>query len=150
MGKKYNAPVNLRFDDTNPAKEEQKYVDAIKEDILWLGYTWDKELYSSDYFHQLYDWAVLLIKEGKAYVDSQTSEEIAVQKGTPTKKGSKSPFRDRSINENLDLFHRMKEGEFEEGTHVLRAKIDMEDPNMLMRDPIDVSHFKEDPSPNRR
>jgi glutaminyl-tRNA synthetase len=136
LGKKYNAPVNLRFDDTNPAKEEQKYVDAIKEDILWLGYTWDQELYSSDYFHQLYDWAVLLIKEGKAYVDSQTSEEIAVQKGTPTKKGSKSPFRDRSINENLDLFHRMKEGEFEEGTHVLRAKIDMEDPNMLMRDTL--------------
>jgi len=136
LGEKYKAPVNLRFDDTNPAKEEQKYVDAIKEDIVWLGYTWDQELYSSDYFHQLYDWAVLLIKEGKAYVDSQSSEAMATQKGTPTQTGTNSPFRVRSVTENLDLFHRMKEGEFEEGTHVLRAKIDMEDPNMLMRDPL--------------
>lgn len=136
LGEKYGAPVNLRFDDTNPAKEEQKYVDAIKEDIIWLGYKWDKELYSSDYFQQLYDWAVLLIKEGKAYIDSQSSEAMREQKGTPTQVGYNSPFRDRSIEENLDLFNRMKEGEFNEGTYVLRAKIDMEDPNMLMRDPL--------------
>ncbi|NNK59715.1 MAG: glutamine--tRNA ligase/YqeY domain fusion protein [Flavobacteriaceae bacterium] len=136
LGEKYGAPVNLRFDDTNPAKEEQEYVDAIKRDIAWLGYKWDKELYSSDYFQKLYDWAVLLIKDGKAYVDSQTSEAIAEQKGTPTKVGTNSPFRDRSVSENLDLFERMKNGEFKAGEHVLRAKIDMEDPNMLMRDPI--------------
>ena len=136
LGEVYNAPVNLRFDDTNPTKEVQKYVDAIKEDIAWLGYTWDQELYSSDYFQQLYDWAIQLIKNGKAYVDSQTSEEIREQKGTPTQVGTNSPFRDRSVEENLDLFRRMKAGEFEEGTHVLRAKIDMEDPNMLMRDPL--------------
>ncbi|MBT8266111.1 MAG: glutamine--tRNA ligase/YqeY domain fusion protein [Bacteroidia bacterium] len=136
LGEKYGAPVNLRFDDTNPAKEEQEYVDAIKRDIAWLGYKWDKELYSSDYFQKLYDWAVLLIKDGKAYVDSQTSEAIAEQKGTPTQVGTNSPFRDRSVSENLDLFERMKNGEFKAGEHVLRAKIDMEDPNMLMRDPI--------------
>lgn len=136
LGEKYNAPVNLRFDDTNPVKEEQEFVDAIKEDISWLGYTWENELYSSDYFQQLFDWAVLMIKEGKAYVDSQSSEAIAEQKGTPTKAGSNSPYRDRSVEENLNLFIRMKAGEFDEGTHVLRAKIDMEDPNMLMRDPI--------------
>ncbi|MBT8259822.1 MAG: glutamine--tRNA ligase/YqeY domain fusion protein, partial [Bacteroidia bacterium] len=132
----YNAPVNLRFDDTNPVKEEQEYVDAIKRDIAWLGYKWDKELYSSDYFHQLYDWAIQMIKDGKAYVDSQTSEEMAAQKGTPTRVGTNSPYRDRSVEENLDLFQRMKNGEFKEGEHILRAKIDMEDPNMLMRDPI--------------
>ena len=136
LGEKYNAPVNLRFDDTNPTKEEQEYVDAIKRDISWLGYKWENELYSSDYFQQLYDWAVQLIKEGKAYVDSQSSEAMAEQKGTPTQVGVNSPFRDRTIEENLDLFNRMKNGEFEAGTHVLRAKIDMEDPNMLMRDPI--------------
>ena len=136
LGEKYNAPVNLRFDDTNPAKEEQEYVDAIKRDIAWLGYEWANELYSSDYFHQLYEWAVQMIKEGKAYVDSQSSEAMAEQKGTPTQVGTNSPFRDRSVDENLDLFERMKNGEFEAGTHVLRAKIDMEDPNMLMRDPI--------------
>lgn len=136
LGEKYDAPVNLRFDDTNPAKEEQEYVDAIKRDIAWLGYKWDKELYSSDYFQTLYDWALLLIKEGRAYVDSQTSEEMAKQKGTPTQTGTNSPYRNRSVEENLDLFTRMKNGEFEAGTHVLRAKIDMEDPNMLMRDPI--------------
>ncbi|WP_299548948.1 glutamine--tRNA ligase/YqeY domain fusion protein [Seonamhaeicola sp.] len=136
LGEKYNAPVNLRFDDTNPTKEEQEYVDAIKRDVAWLGYKWDKELYSSDYFQQLYDWAVQMIKDGKAYVDSQTSEEMAEQKGTPTQVGTNSPYRDRSVAENLDLFTRMKNGEFEAGTHVLRAKIDMEDPNMLMRDPI--------------
>ena len=136
LGEKYNAPVNLRFDDTNPAKEEQEYVDAIKEDIAWLGYKWANELYSSDYFQTLYEWAVQLIIEGKAYVDSQSSEEIRAQKGTPTQVGINSPYRDRSAEENQDLFERMKQGEFEEGVHVLRAKIDMEDPNMLMRDPI--------------
>jgi len=136
LGEKYDAPVNLRFDDTNPTKEEQEYVDAIKRDIAWLGYKWENELYSSDYFQQLYDWAVQMIKDGKAYVDSQSSEAIAEQKGTPTQVGTNSPFRNRSVEENLDLFKRMKNGEFESGTHVLRAKIDMEDPNMLMRDPI--------------
>lgn len=136
LGEKYNAPVNLRFDDTNPAKEEQEYVDAIKEDISWLGYQWANELYSSDYFQQLYDWAVQLIKDGKAYIDSQTSEEMRIQKGTPTEVGTNSPYRNRSVEENLDIFSRMKNGEFDEGTHVLRAKIDMESPNMLMRDPL--------------
>jgi len=136
LGEKYNAPVNLRFDDTNPAKEEQEYVDAIKRDISWLGYTWDKELYSSDYFQQLYDWAIKMIKNGKAYVDSQSSAKMAEQKGTPTQVGTNSPFRNRTVEENLDLFERMKKGEFEAGTHVLRAKINMEDPNMLMRDPL--------------
>ena len=136
LGEKYNAPVNLRFDDTNPAKEEQEFVDAIKRDIVWLGYKWKNELYSSNYFQQLYDWAIQLIKNGKAYVDSQSSEAMATQKGTPTQVGTNSPFRDRTVEENLDLFRRMKRGEFNEGTHVLRAKIDMEDPNMLMRDPL--------------
>jgi len=136
LGEHYNAPVNLRFDDTNPAKEEQEYVDAIKNDVSWLGYQWENVLYSSDYFQQLYDWAIQLIKEGKAYVDSQTSEEIAEQKGTPTQVGTNSPYRDRSVEENLDLFTKMKNGEFQEGAHVLRAKIDMSSPNMLMRDPI--------------
>ena len=136
LGQKYNAPVNLRFDDTNPAKEEQEYVDAIKNDITWLGYNWAKECYSSDYFQQLYDWAVLLIKGGKAYVDSQSSEEMRAQKGTPTQVGSNSPFRTRSVEENLNLFQEMKEGKHEEGTHTLRAKIDMENPNMLLRDPL--------------
>ncbi|WP_448606191.1 glutamine--tRNA ligase/YqeY domain fusion protein [Paenimyroides ceti] len=136
LGLDYNSPVNLRFDDTNPAKEEQEFVDAIKNDVEWLGYKWDKEVYASDYFQQLYDWTVELIKKGKAYVDSQSSEEIAQQKGTPTQAGTASPYRDRSVEENLDLFERMKNGEFEEGTHILRAKIDMASPNMLMRDPI--------------
>ncbi|MGB5418332.1 glutamine--tRNA ligase/YqeY domain fusion protein [Algibacter sp.] len=136
LGEYYNAPVNLRFDDTNPAKEEQEYVDAIKKDVAWLGYKWDKELFSSDYFQQLYDWAVYLIKEGKAYVDSQSSEAMAEQKGTPTQPGVDGPFRNRSVAENLDLFERMKAGEFDEGEHILRAKIDMKHVNMLMRDPI--------------
>jgi len=136
LGEKYKAPVNLRFDDTNPAKEEQKYVDAIKEDIIWMGYQWDQELYSSDYFQKLYDWATRLITNGKAYIDSQSSEEMRFQKGTPTQVGTNSPFRSRSIEENLDLFKKMKDGQFDEGNHVLRAKIDMKDPNMLMRDPI--------------
>ena len=136
LGQKYNAPVNLRFDDTNPAKEEQEYVDAIKNDIRWLGYRWAIECYSSDYFQQLYDWAVLLIKDGKAYVDSQSSEEMRLQKGTPTQVGTNSPFRTRSVEENLHLFQEMKEGKHEEGTHTLRAKIDMKSPNMLLRDPL--------------
>lgn len=136
LGIDYKAPVNLRFDDTNPSKEEQEYVDAIKRDVEWLGFKWDKECYASDYFQQLYDWAVELIKKDKAYVDSQTSEEMAQQKGTPTQPGTNSPYRNRTIEENLDLFTRMKNGEFEKGTHVLRAKISMSANNMLMRDPI--------------
>lgn len=136
LGIDYKAPVNLRFDDTNPSKEEQEYVDAIKRDVEWLGFKWDKECYASDYFQQLYDWAVELIKKDKAYVDSQTSEEMAQQKGTPTQPGTNSPYRNRTIEENLDLFTRMKNGEFEKGTHVLRAKISMGANNMLMRDPI--------------
>ena len=136
LGLRYDAPVNLRFDDTNPTKEEQEYVDAIKRDVEWLGYHWETECYASDYFQQLYDWAVELIKAGKAYVDSQTSEEMAKQKGTPTEPGTESPFRNRSVQENLELFEGMKNGDFDEGTHVLRAKIDMSSSNMLMRDPI--------------
>ena len=136
LGLRYNAPVNLRFDDTNPIKEEQEYVDAIKKDVEWLGYAWETECYASDYFQQLYDWAVILIKDGKAYVDSQSSEEMARQKGTPTEAGTESPYRNRSVEENLSLFEGMKNGDFEEGTHVLRAKIDMGSSNMLMRDPI--------------
>ena len=136
LGLRYNAPVNLRFDDTNPAKEEQEYVDAIKKDVEWLGYQWAEERYASDYFQQLYDWAVELIKKGLAYVDSQSSEEMAKQKGTPSQPGSESPYRNRSVEENLELFEQMKNGEFPEGTHVLRAKINMASSNMLMRDPI--------------
>ena len=136
LGEKYKAPVNLRFDDTNPAKEEQEFVDAIKKDISWLGFEWASERYASDYFQQLYDWAVEFIKNGKAYVDSQTSEEIAQQKGTPTTPGTNSPYRDRSVEENLELLEKMKNGEAGEGEHVLRAKIDMTSSNMLMRDPV--------------
>ena len=136
LGLKYNAPVNLRFDDTNPAKEEQEYVDAIKKDIKWLGFEWDQELYSSDYFDKLYNWAIQMINEGLAYVDNQTSELIREQKGTPTSVGTNSPNRDRSVAENLTLFEKMKSAAVEEGTHVLRAKINMEHTNMHMRDPI--------------
>ena len=136
LGLEYNAPVNLRFDDTNPAKEEQEYVDAIKEDLEWLGFNWAEERYASDYFQQLYDWAVLMIKNGKAYVDSQSSEEMAAQKGTPTQPGVNGPYRNRSVEENLTLFEGMKNGDFLEGSHVLRAKIDMASTNMLMRDPL--------------
>ena len=136
LGEKYGAPVNLRFDDTNPEKEEQEFVDAIKEDIKWLGFTYDKELYASDYFQQLYDWAVELIKEGKAYVDEQPSEVITEQRKNPTEPGVESPYRNRPIEESLDLFERMKNGEFEEGSMSLRAKIDMTSPNMNMRDPV--------------
>ena len=136
LGLKYNAPVNLRFDDTNPAKEEQEYVDAIKQDLAWLGFNWADERYASDYFQQLYDWAILMVKNGKAYVDSQSSEDMATQKGTPTQPGIDGPFRNRSIEENLILFEQMKNGDFDEGKHVLRAKIDMSSKNMLMRDPL--------------
>ena len=136
LGLKYNAPVNLRFDDTNPIKEEQEFVDSIKEDVQWLGFNWARECYASDYFQQLYDWAVQMIKDGYAYVDSQASAAIAEQKGTPTQPGTESPFRNRSVEENLELFEKMKNGETGEGEHVLRAKIDMTSSNMLMRDPV--------------
>ncbi|MDE5790187.1 MAG: glutamine--tRNA ligase/YqeY domain fusion protein [Muribaculaceae bacterium] len=134
---KFGGTCNLRFDDTNPQKEDTEYVEAIKEDIHWLGFDWgDRLYYASDYFPQLFDLAVRMIKEGKAYVDEQSSEEIARQKGTPTKPGENSPFRDRPVEENLDLFYRMNNGEFEEGSMVLRAKIDMASDNMHFRDPI--------------
>ncbi len=136
LGLRYNAPVNLRFDDTNPAKEEQEFVDAIKKDVSWLGFQWANECYASDYFEQLYLWALSLIEQGKAYVDSQNSEEIAAQKGTPSQAGINSPYRERSVAENLALFEQMKNGQCPEGSHVLRAKIDMSSSNMLMRDPV--------------
>ncbi len=136
LGEKYGAPVNLRFDDTNPEKEDPEFIDAIKRDIAWLGFKWDKELYASDYFDQLYQWAIKLIKEGKAYVDDQPQEVINAQRKSPTEPGIESPYRNRSVEENLELFERMKNGEFEEGSRVLRAKIDMNSPNMHMRDPI--------------
>ncbi len=137
IAEKFGGTCNLRFDDTNPVKEDVEYVDSIREDIKWLGFDWgDREYYASDYFPQLYDLAVRLIKEGKAYVDDQSSEEIAAQKGTPTQPGTESPYRNRSVEENLDLFERMNAGEFEEGSRVLRAKIDMANPNMHFRDPI--------------
>ena len=133
----FGGTCNLRFDDTNPQKEDTEYVDAIMRDIHWLGYDWgDRLYYASDYFPKLYDFAIRLIKEGKAYVDDQTSEQIAQQKGTPTTPGVNSPYRDRTVEENLDLFERMNAGEFEEGSHVLRAKIDMASSNMHFRDPI--------------
>ncbi|MBB6331280.1 glutaminyl-tRNA synthetase [Chryseobacterium sediminis] len=136
LGEKYNAPVNLRFDDTNPEKEEQEFVDSIMKDVEWLGFKWDKVLYASDYFQQLYDWAVQLIKEGKAYVDEQPSEVITEQRKNPAEPGIESPFRNRPVEESLDLFERMKNGEFESGSMSLRAKIDMVSPNMNMRDPV--------------
>lgn len=137
MAEKYGGKCNLRFDDTNPTKEDVEYVDSIKEDIKWLGFTWeDREYYASDYFGKLWDFAVLLINRGLAYVDDQSAETIAEQKGTPTQPGTESPYRNRSIEENLDLFYRMNEGEFEEGSCVLRARIDMASPNLHMRDPI--------------
>lgn len=136
LGEKYNAPVNLRFDDTNPEKEEQEFVDSIMKDVEWLGFKWDKVLYASDYFQQLYDWAVQLIKEEKAYVDEQPSEVITEQRKNPAEPGVESPFRNRPVEESLDLFERMKNGEFESGSMSLRAKIDMASPNMNMRDPV--------------
>lgn len=136
LGEKYQAPVNLRFDDTNPEAEEQEFVDSIRRDVAWLGFQWDEERFTSDYFDQLYDWAIQLIKDGKAYVDDQTSEIINEQRKTPFEDGIESPFRNRSVEENLMLFEKMKNGEVPEGQHVLRAKIDMTSPNMHMRDPI--------------
>lgn len=136
FGKTFSAPVNLRFDDTNPEKESTEFIDAIKKDITWLGFQWDSECYASDYFDQLYDWAVMLIKKGKAYVDSQSQEEISDQRGVPTSSGKNSPHRERGVIENLDLFENMKKGHFKPGDCVLRAKIDMSSPNMHMRDPV--------------
>ena len=136
LTKKYGGYTNLRFDDTNPLTEETEYVESIKDDIRWLGFKWENEHYASDYFDQLYGFAVSLIKKGLAYVDDSSSEDIATLKGTPTEPGRNSPFRDRSIEENLDLFDRMKKGEFPDGSRTLRAKIDMTHVNMLMRDPI--------------
>ncbi|MBL7972846.1 MAG: glutamine--tRNA ligase/YqeY domain fusion protein, partial [Prolixibacteraceae bacterium] len=134
---KYNGLTNLRFDDTNPSKEDTEYVDSIMEDVHWLGFDWGTRLYyASDYFDQLFGFAVKLIQEGKAYIDDQNAETISTQKGTPTRPGTESPFRNRTVEENLDLFMRMKAGEFNEGERVLRAKIDMSSPNMHMRDPI--------------
>ena len=136
LTKKYGGYTNLRFDDTNPVTEETEYVDSIKEDVRWLGFEWKNELYASDYFPQLYEFAVKLIKKGLAYVDDSTSEEIAAMKGTPTEPGNDSPYRNRSVEENVILFERMKKGEFPDGSRTLRAKIDMSSPNMLMRDPV--------------
>lgn len=136
IAERYGGVCNLRLDDTNPVKEDTEYVDAIKEDIAWLGFRWGNIYHASDYFQQLWDFAVRLIKEGKAYIDEQTSEEIAAQKGTPTQPGTASPFRDRPVEENLALFEKMNSGEAEEGSMVLRAKLDMASPNMHFRDPI--------------
>ncbi|MCQ2308422.1 MAG: glutamine--tRNA ligase/YqeY domain fusion protein [Bacteroidales bacterium] len=136
LAQRYGGVCNLRFDDTNPTKENMEYVDAIKEDIQWLGYQWGNEYYASDYFQQLWDFAIRLIKEGKAYIDEQSSEEIAAQKGTPTQPGTESPYRNRPAEESLELFNKMNSGEVEEGRMVLRAKIDMANPNMHFRDPI--------------
>ena len=136
FGQQFSSPVNLRFDDTNPEKESVEYINSIKNDIRWLGYSWDKECYASDYFDQLYDWAEGLIKKGKAYVDDQNQETISDQRGIPTIPGKESPFRDRDVNTNLDLFRKMKGNYFKPGDCVLRAKIDMSSPNMHMRDPI--------------
>jgi len=136
LGLKYKAPVNLRFDDTNPQNEEKIYVDAIKKDIKWLGYKWDNECYASDYFDKLFEWAMYLIEQDLAYVDSQSSEDIANQKGTPTSPGINSSYRNRGIKKNMQLFLEMADGKHQEGSHVLRAKIDMTSSNMLMRDPV--------------
>ena len=136
VAQKFGGRTNLRFDDTNPEKEDIEYVESIKDDIRWLGFEWDKELYASDYFEQLYAFAVQLIKDGKAYVDHSSADEIAQQKGTPTVPGTPSPYRDRSVDENLELFENMKAGVFEEGECVLRAKVDLATPNMLLRDPL--------------
>jgi glutaminyl-tRNA synthetase len=136
LAEKYNGATNLRFDDTNPTTEETEYVDNIKKDISWLGFRWKEELYASDYFETLYQYAVTLIKKGLAYVDDSTPEEIAAMKGSPTEPGTNSPYKTRNIEENLNLFERMRNGEFPDGSRVLRANVDMSSPNMLMRDPI--------------
>ncbi|WP_335872441.1 glutamine--tRNA ligase/YqeY domain fusion protein [Bacillus sp. 2205SS5-2] len=142
LADEFNGKTNLRFDDTNPLKEDQEYVDSIKEDVAWLGYDWDNLLFASNYFDEMYERALLLIKKGKAYVDDLTAEEIREYRGTLTDPGKDSPYRNRSVDENLDLFERMKNGEFENGTKVLRAKIDMSSPNINLRDPVlyRVSH----------
>ncbi|MFC2119950.1 glutamine--tRNA ligase, partial [Bacteroidota bacterium] len=137
LAKDYNGLCNLRFDDTNPTKEEMEYVESIKEDIKWLGFNWeDREYYASDYFDQLYEYAIKLVNKGEAYIDALRGEEIKEYRGTPTEPGKESPYRNRTVEENLDLFERMKAGEFKDGEYVLRAKIDMTSPNMNMRDPI--------------
>jgi glutaminyl-tRNA synthetase len=147
IAREFGGTVNLRFDDTNPTTEDMKYVEAIKRDIQWLGFQWDNEFYASDYFERLYQFAVVLIEKGKAYVDSESEEEIRAHRGTVTKPGTPSRFRDRSVEENLDLLARMRAGEFPDGAHVLRAKIDLAHPNMIMRDPLlyrirHVSHYR--------
>jgi glutaminyl-tRNA synthetase len=147
LAAEFGGTCNLRFDDTNPLTEDQKYVDAIREDVRWLGFSWAGEYYASDYFEQLYDFAVILIRKGKAYVDSQNEEEIRTSRGTIQRPGTESPYRNRSVDENLDLFQRMREGAFPDGAHVLRAKIDMGHPNFLMRDPLlyrirHASHYR--------
>ncbi|HUF38616.1 MAG TPA: glutamine--tRNA ligase/YqeY domain fusion protein, partial [Anaerolineales bacterium] len=136
IARDYSGKTNLRFDDTNPTKEEQEYVDAIQADVRWLGFEWDELRFASDYFDQLYEWAVQLIRDGKSYIDDQTAEQIRDTRGTLTQPGTDSPYRDRSIEENLDLFERMRAGEFPDGTRVLRAKIDMASPNLYLRDPV--------------
>ena len=145
IAQRYGGKTNLRFDDTNPTTEDTEYVNSIKRDIKWLGFDWeDREYYASDYFDQLYEFATKLIKKGLAYVDDSSAEEIAKMKGEPTKPGLESPYRSRSVEENLDLFQRMKDGEFEDGSRVLRAKVDMSSPNMHMRDPV-IYRIKREP-----
>ncbi|MFA6713238.1 MAG: glutamate--tRNA ligase family protein, partial [Bacteroidales bacterium] len=136
LAKKYNGKTNLRFDDTNPVKEDVEYVDSIKEDIKWLGFEWANEFYASDYFDQLYKWAIVLIKKGLAYVDDQTQDEIRQTRGTVSQPGKESPYRNRSVEENIHLFEEMKDGKYKDGEKVLRAKIDMAHPNMMLRDPL--------------
>ena len=136
LAQKYGGKTNLRFDDTNPVKEDMEYINSIKEDIRWLGFEWANEFYASDYFDQLYQWAELLVQKGLAYVDDQSQEAIRLNRGTVNQAGKESPWRNRSVEENLDLLRRMRAGEFKDGEKVLRAKIDMAHPNMLMRDPI--------------
>src|ERR1700756_699286 len=136
LADEFGGHTNLRFDDTNPQKEETEYVDSIKEDVKWLGFHWDGLFYASDYFDQLYEWAIKLIKDGKAYVDDLSAEEIRQYRGTLTEPGKNSPYRDRAVEENLDLFERMRKGEFPDGSKVLRAKIDMGSPNFNLRDPV--------------
>ena len=136
LAAEFGGRCHLRFDDTNPTKEEDEYVEAIKQDVAWLGFDWGEHLYfASDYFDQLYQWAILLINKGKAYVDSQNAEQMRLNRGTLTELGTDSPFRQRSVAENLALFERMKNGDFPDGSHILRAKIDMKSPNMNLRDP---------------
>jgi glutaminyl-tRNA synthetase len=136
LAREFNGKCNLRFDDTNPAKEETEYVNSIMEDVRWMGFEWDALFYASDYFDQLYAWAIQLIKDGKAYVCDLTSEQVRATRGTTTEPGTPSPYRDRSVEENLDLFERMRAGEFPDGARTLRTKIDMASPNFNMRDPV--------------